>query len=176
MNDFEMPILSEARPQRALLPAPDHETGRPAPSPREPRSSGRWLVGLGALLLLIGALALGVWQHFDQHREVMTTAVRQAAFVPSVRVGQVAQRHDSLQVTLPGTTLAFEQADIYGRASGYVLKRNVDIGDRVKTGQLLAEISAPEVDYQIAQLQNSLQQAQSTTRQTEANRSLAQVT
>jgi RND family efflux transporter MFP subunit len=79
-------------------------------------------------------------------------------------------------VTLPGTTLAFEQADIYARASGYVSKRNVDIGDRVTAGQLLAEISAPEVDYQVAQLQNSVQQAEATTRQNEANRSLAQVT
>jgi RND family efflux transporter MFP subunit len=57
-----------------------------------------------------------------------------------------------------------------------VLKRNVDIGDHVKAGQLLAEITAPEIDYQIAQLQNSVHQAEATTRQNEANRSLAQVT
>jgi RND family efflux transporter MFP subunit len=89
----------------------------------------------------------------------------------------VVERKDGrLHVTLPGTTLAFEQADIYARASGYVLKRNVDIGDRVKAGQLLAEITAPEVDYQVAQLRSSLQQAEATIRQNEANRSLAQVT
>jgi RND family efflux transporter MFP subunit len=112
----------------------------------------------------------------QQSRDVAATAEQQAAFMPSVRVEQVVQRHGRLHVSLPGTTLAFEQADIYARASGYVLKRNVDIGDHVKTGQLLAEITAPEVDYQVAQLQNSLQQAEATTRQTAANRSLAQVT
>src|SRR5207244_11958684 len=81
-----------------------------------------------------------------------------------------------VHVSLPGTTLAFEQANIYARASGYVLKRYVDIGDHVKAGQLLAEITAPEVDHQIAQFQNSVQQFEQTTQQNAANRSLAQVT
>ena len=41
-------------------------------------------------------------------------------------------------VTLPATTSAFATANIFARASGYIDKRNVDIGDRVKEGQLLA--------------------------------------
>jgi RND family efflux transporter MFP subunit len=175
MNDFDISSVSEA-PPRALLPAPDQEAERRGPDATGARRSGSRLVGLGALLLLIGALALGALRHFEQRRAVTTTADQEAAFVPSVRVEQVTRRDGRLHVMLPGTTLAFEQADIFGRASGYVLKRNVDIGDRVKAGQLLAEISAPEVDYQIAQLQNSVQQAEATTRQNEANRSLAQVT
>src|SRR5260370_27243504 len=106
----------------------------------------------------------------------MDTAEQEAGVVPNVRVEQVAQRQGNLHVSLPGTTLAFEAANIYGRASGYVLKRYVDIGDHVKAGQLLAEITAPEVDHQIAQYQNTLQQAEATQRQNEANRALAQVT
>ena len=79
-------------------------------------------------------------------------------------------------MTLPATTLAFEQANIYARASGYVEKRFVDIGDHVTAGQILATITAPEVEQQIAQYQNTLQQAAATVRQNEANRALAQVT
>jgi RND family efflux transporter MFP subunit len=79
-------------------------------------------------------------------------------------------------VTWPGTTLAFEAANIYARASGYVLKRYVDIGDHVKAGQLLAEITAPEIDAQVAQFQSSMHQLEHTTQQNEANRSLAAVT
>jgi len=39
-----------------------------------------------------------------------------------------------MSVTLPVTTNAFQAADIFARASGYVTKRDVDIGSRVKTG------------------------------------------
>jgi RND family efflux transporter MFP subunit len=56
------------------------------------------------------------------------------------------------------------------------MKRYVDIGDHVKAGQLLADITAPEIEDQIAQYQNGLQQAQATQHQTEAQRALAQVT
>jgi multidrug efflux pump subunit AcrA (membrane-fusion protein) len=122
-------------------------------------------VGPGAA----SALAFGVWRHYAQHRQVIDAAERQANFVPSVRVEEVAQRHGRAHVSLPGTTLAFEQANIYARASGYISKRYVDIGDHVTAGQLLAEITAPEVEAQVAQYQNSLQQADATRRQNEAH-------
>ena len=53
-------------------------------------------------------------------------------------------------VRLPATTSAFASANIFARASGYIGKREVDIGDRVKTGQLLAEIVAPELEFFLA--------------------------
>ncbi len=177
MNDLDLLPASEAPLRRPLVPAPYPDIPEPPPHPRGPRGgAGRRLFGLAVLVAVVAALAFGVWQHYQQDRQVAATAAQQATFVPSVRVEQVAQRHGPLHVSLPGTTLAFEQADIYARASGYVLKRNVDIGDHVKAGQLLAEITAPEVDDQIAQLQNNVQQLEATTRQNEANRSLAQVT
>jgi multidrug efflux pump subunit AcrA (membrane-fusion protein) len=123
---------------------------------------------LGVLVLFISALGLGAWRHFHQHQQVVDTAEKQAHFVASVRVEQVAQRLGRLCVRLPATTLGFVEANIYGRASGYVLKRYIDIGDHVKAGQLLMEITVPEVDAQAAQYQNSLQQAQATIRQNEA--------
>ena len=86
------------------------------------------------------------------------------------------QRFGRIQLTLPATTLGFEAANIYARTSGYVLKRYVDIGDHVKAGQLLAEITAPEVEDQIAQYQNSLQQTHQTTGQNQAQQTLNQVT
>ena len=81
-----------------------------------------------------------------------------------------------MHVTLPATTLGFEAANIYARASGYVAKRYVDIGDHVKAGQLLAEIAAPEVEDQIAQYQNSMQQAHQTRNQNQSQQTLDQVT
>ena len=179
MSDLEQPQQLKEPPPQPLLPAPDRDTPQSPPTgPLSPSQGGRGrrLLGLGVLLLFACALGLGVWRHYEQSRQVMDTAEQQANFVPSVRVEAVAQRLGRLHVTLPATTLAYEAANIFARASGYVLKRYVDIGDHVKAGQLLAEITAPEVEYQVAQFQNSLQQAQATVRQNAAQRASTDVT
>jgi RND family efflux transporter MFP subunit len=177
MNDLEQPSALKEPPPRPALPAPDRDAPESPPSrPTRRGGPGRGLLGLGVLLLFTCALALGVWRHYEQSRQVMDTAEQQADFVPTVRVENVAQRLGTQHVTLPATTLGFEAANIFARASGYVLKRYVDIGDHVKTGQLLAEITAPEVEAQVAQWWNSLKQAQATQRQNEAQRASTQVT
>jgi RND family efflux transporter MFP subunit len=176
MNDVEQTPLLKGPPPRPLLPAPDRDAAPPTSEPPRRGGPGRRLLGLGVLVLFIGALGLGVWRHYQQHRQVTDAAEHQANFVPSVRVETVAQRLGTLHVTLPATTLGFEEANIYGRASGYVLKRYVDIGDHVKAGQLLAEITAPEVEDQVAQYLNSLQAAQATQHQNEAQRASTDVT
>src|ERR1700687_385848 len=79
-------------------------------------------------------------------------------------------------VTLPATTTAFEAANIFARTSGYIEKRYVDIGDQVKAGTLLADITAPELDHQITQAKATLAQDQATLQQTRASRELADVT
>jgi RND family efflux transporter MFP subunit len=173
MSDLDAPPRLKGPPPRPALPPPDRDLYE-APSKR--RGIGGRTLGLGVLMLFIGALSLGVWRHYQQHRDVVDTAEQQADFVPTVRVQEVTQRLGNVDVTLPATTLGFEEANIYARASGYVLKRFVDIGDHVKTGQLLAEITAPEVEAQVAQYQNSLQQAHETTGQNQAQQSLAGVT
>ncbi len=138
--------------------------------------SGKWLLGLAVLLVLGGALARGVWFHHEQYRQVIATAEQHRNFVPSVRVGTVTMSGNVLHVNLPCTTLAFEAANIFARASGYILKRYVDIGSRVKEGQLLVEITAPELDHQVAQAEANLAQTQASLREVGANRELARVT
>ncbi|HLN10560.1 MAG TPA: efflux RND transporter periplasmic adaptor subunit, partial [Xanthobacteraceae bacterium] len=139
------------------------------------RGGGRWL-GFGALLALIVGLAYGGWRYETQRLETAVTAKQQADFVPSLRVATVKASDSTMLVTLPGTTSAFTQANIFARASGYIDKRNVDIGDHVKAGQLLAQITAPELDHQIAQAEATVGQTQATLRQNQANADLANVT
>jgi RND family efflux transporter MFP subunit len=81
-----------------------------------------------------------------------------------------------VSVTLPGTTAAFADANIYARATGYIAKRNVDIGDSVKQGELLAQLAVPELDDQISQNEATLAQLKSSLEQAKANLTLAQVT
>jgi multidrug efflux pump subunit AcrA (membrane-fusion protein) len=177
MSDLEQPPLLKGPPPRPGLPAPERETPEAPPAgPTKRGGSGRWLRGIGVLLLFVTALGLGVWRHYRQYRQVMDTAEQQADFVPTVRVADVGQHFGRVDVTLPATTLGFEAANIYARASGYVAKRYVDIGDHVKTGEVLAEIAAPEVEDQIAQYQNSGAAGQATTLQNQAQRALDRVT
>src|SRR5581483_4797306 len=109
------------------------------------------LVGVAVLLALSGGLAYGAWGHYARNREVATASELQRDMVPHVRVATVRASDSTVNVSLPATTSAFAAANVYARASGYIGKREVDIGDRVKEGQLLAEIVAPELDHQITQ-------------------------
>ncbi|MBV8320165.1 MAG: efflux RND transporter periplasmic adaptor subunit [Hyphomicrobiales bacterium] len=147
----------------------------PKEHPVRPRW-GRVLFGLGAFLLLAGGLAFGASRSYSQQRVVMATAEQIRNFLPSVRVAIVQPSDATVLVTLPATTSAFSVANMFARASGYIDKRYVDIGDRVKEGQLLAEIVAPELDHQIAQAEATLGQLRAAVEQAQANKNLAQVT
>ncbi len=159
---------------------PAVEPAREAPPseerPRTPRGrGGRWL-GVGALLALFAGLAFGAWRYETQQHEAIATAERHADFVPNLRVATVKASDSTMLVTLPGTTSAFTQANIFARAGGYIDKRNVDIGDHVKEGQLLAQITAPELDHQIAQAEATLGQTEAALRQNQANADLSSAT
>jgi RND family efflux transporter MFP subunit len=139
------------------------------------RRRGRRLLAI-VVFLLVGALAYGFWQHYRVYADVMATAEARRDIVPIVRTAVVHTSPGVRSVVWPGTTEAFEQANIYARASGYISKRNVDIGSRVKAGDLLVEITAPEIEHQIAQAEGTLAQLRAALLQAEANRDLAQVT
>jgi RND family efflux transporter MFP subunit len=146
---------------------------------KPPVKRRRWpgrLLGLGVLLLLAGALAYGAWRYREQDRQVAATAQQQRDFVPTVRVGTVRPSDPISLVSLPATTLAFAAANINARASGYIEKRNVDIGDHVKAGQQLVQITAPELDHQISQGEATLGQNKATVQQVQANLDLARIT
>src|ERR1700728_1682925 len=165
-----IPPPHEATPTQ---PVPRQDAVGPAPATR---SSGRLILGLAVLLALVGALGYGFWQHYNLHAEVIATADQRRDFVPTVRTAAIRASEAVRSATWPGTTEAFAQANLYARASGYISKRTVDIGDRVKSGDLLVEIAAPEIEHQIAQAEGTLTQLRANLQQAEANRDLAQVT
>lgn len=89
--------------------------------------------------------------------------------VPVVDVIQPKQGAPHQEIVLPGNIQAFTDAPIYARTNGYLKKWYVDIGARVKAGQLLAVIDTPEVDQQLLQARADLNTAQ-------ANTNLSQIT
>jgi RND family efflux transporter MFP subunit len=148
-----------------------------------PGTGGKWrrgyratLLGGVVLLLLLGGLGTGAWRYYQAELDVAATVERSRTLVPNVRVAAVRAGDSKITVSLPATTTAFEAANIFARTNGYIEKRYVDIGDRVKAGALLVDITAPELDHQIAQAQATLAQIQATLRQTQASRDLADVT
>jgi RND family efflux transporter MFP subunit len=185
MNDFQHDKESEEISREDSNHGPDPELN-PEPgtnaTPRHPASrwartpTRRWLLAGAALLPFIGAISFGAARHSANAHQVMATAEAQQNFVPSVRVATVKPSDSTMVVTLPATTLAFESANIFARANGYIEKRMVDIGDHVKAGDLLAQITAPELDHQISQNEATLQQDEATLQQTKASRDLASVT
>jgi RND family efflux transporter MFP subunit len=152
--------------------------GAAAETAGPPKRIGRTarLLGIAVAALLVAGIGTGAWSNLRQSRQVTATAEQQRDLVPVVRVGTVQAGAADLVVTLPGTTSAFAAANIFARASGYIGERNVDIGDRVKTGQLLATIVAPELDHQIVEAEATLKQLVSTLQQRKAARELARVT
>jgi RND family efflux transporter MFP subunit len=139
------------------------------------RRMGR-LLGIGAVVVLASGLTYGAWQAYERYRDVMATTEQHRNFVPTLRVADVKASGEMIRVSLPATTLAFTQANMFARVSGYISERKVDIGDRVKKGDLLAYIYAPEIEYQLAQSQATLAQTEATVRQMLASMELARVT
>jgi RND family efflux transporter MFP subunit len=142
---------------------------------RRRRVGGRML-GLGSILVLAAGFSLGTWERYRQWHRVEATATQQHNFVPTVHVATVEASPGTVSVTLPGTTAAFATANIYARATGYIARRNVDIGDRVKAGDLLVQLAVPELDDELSQSEATLDQLKSALDQAEANRRLAQST
>ena len=159
---------------------PDPQIDRVVELPKDGRKRRRRfrgaLLGGGTLLLLVGGLGIGGWRHYQAELAVAATAQQSRTLVPDVRVASVRAADSQITISLPATTLAFEAANVFARTSGYIEKRYVDIGDRVKAGALLADITAPELDHQIAQAKATLAQDQASLQQTQASRDLADVT
>jgi RND family efflux transporter MFP subunit len=176
MNDARTREESDALDLEALRSIDRKTQNAPKPRPRAWRHGGGRLVALAAFSLLAGGVALGASRHHAQHQEVMATAERERDFVPNVRVAAVAANPGIVSVTLPGTTTAFADANIYARATGYIAERHVDIGDHVKQGKLLAQLAVPELDDQISQNEATLTQLKASLQRTQANLRLAQVT
>jgi len=156
---------------------PDQSPAKPDhPVVKATRLNGARFLAACVLVLLCGALGIGFWQHYRLHAQVLTTAEQRRDLIPTVRAAPVRASASTMTVTWPGTTEAFEQANIFARASGYISRRDVDIGSQVKAGQLLVRITAPELEHQIAQAEGNLAQMKASLELAKANRDLAKVT
>lgn len=113
-----------------------------------------WLLVPGILLgiaAIAGGLIAGIRPRLIQQRQLETAAAEVSTTLPLVPVVLAKAASATTERVLPGDSHPLLEAAIYARTAGYLKSRRVDIGDRVKEGDLLAEISSPEIDAQLEQ-------------------------
>jgi RND family efflux transporter MFP subunit len=137
--------------------------------PPAPTLSARTLRIAGTIFVVIVLIVViaGVAMRTSDAARLHDRADEQA--IPSVRVISPGNGKAAPTLDLPGRLEAYYRAPIYARVSGYLKSWKVDIGAQVKSGQLLAEIEAPDLDQQLLQAKADLATAQ-------ANSTLAETT
>src|SRR5262249_53375495 len=135
------------------------------------RASTRAVAAIVVLLACLFAVIffLGYLPKRDRTRETVEAAREEAHALPTVIVETAKPADRIASVTLPGNIQAVTETPILARAEGYLVKRYSDIGDRVKAGQLLAELDTPELDQQVRQAKATLQQSHAALSQAQAN-------
>ncbi len=128
-----------------------------------------WAIFLAVTVLIIIAFFAGYIPLQKRNVQIRAESQEQEQALPRVEVTQVGRSTRNSELELPGNIQAVTEAPILARADGYVRRRLVDIGDRVRSGQPLAEIEAPELDQQVQQAKASLDQAQAALEQALAN-------
>jgi RND family efflux transporter MFP subunit len=124
-----------------------------------PHARRRTIIGAAVILVvLLGALAAGVAPRIAQGKRLATAVATATNAVPNVSVLKVTTTAGAPTVILPGTLQPTLTTSIYARAPGYIGRMLVDIGSRVRTGDLLAVIDAPELDQQVLQARGVVDQ------------------
>jgi RND family efflux transporter MFP subunit len=139
--------------------------------PENGKAAGRpahhYWIAIIAVLTVVGLIVSGILPRI-QARASLHRETREMA-IASVTVIHPTRAPASSEIVLPANVQAFIDAPIYARTNGYLKKWYVDIGSRVKTGQLLAEIDTPEVNQALGQSRADLATA-------EANLNLSRIT
>ncbi len=134
-------------------------TGHDAAPEQIPVSPRKVLTAVVAILLVLVVLAaVGILRRMHAGTVLAEHTVALAA--PTVAVAPPRSGAPAETFVLPGNVTAYTDSPIYARTDGYLDHWYYDIGARVKKGALLAVISTPELDKQVAQAESDLVTAQ----------------
>jgi RND family efflux transporter MFP subunit len=115
----------------------------------------RFLSGILGTLFLTLFLASSGCSREGRAKESETAAA------PSAVVAPVIRENLSSTLTVAGQFEPFQDVDLHAKVSGYIRRINVDIGDRVRTGAVIATLEIPELDAQVAGAQAQVRHSQS---------------
>src|SRR5690242_13878061 len=141
---------------------------QPPDGPGEQQSTRRhWWIAILAFVIVAGLVLSGILPRI-QARARLAKETHELA-IPTVAVIHPGRSTPGQEIVLPANVQAYVDAPIYARTNGYLKKWYVDIGARVRKGELLADIETPEIDQQ-------LRQARADVATAEANMNLSQIT
>jgi RND family efflux transporter MFP subunit len=147
----------------------------PKPGERRRRVIAR-LLGVVALAIVAGLVGFGVYSKLSRSAEADAVMQARQNATPTVRTFVAKADSAPRTIELTGNMAAFDSATLFARATGYIKTRNADIGTRLKKGDVLAVIAAPDLDQQLEQAKGQLVQFQAAVQQAEANADLGRVT
>ena len=147
-------MTQEANPH-SLPAAASHETA-PEATPLSPRKA---MVGVAVVLLILLVLAaVGILRRM--HAGTVLAQRTYSLAAPTVSIAPAKAGAPVETLVLPGNVTAYTDSPIYARTDGYLDRWYYDIGAKVKKGALLAVISTPELDKQVAQAESDLATAE----------------
>jgi RND family efflux transporter MFP subunit len=167
------PRTDEPDAPAAHAPPHAHDLGFDLPPPAQVSRGGATVAIVAGALVLGAAFAFGYLPR--RHAQAELDEAAQGVSAAAMRVSVVAPKIGSSDraVLLPGSVQPLEETVLYARASGFVRRWLVDMGDKVTNGQLLAEIETPELDQELEQARAQLAQAQPTLLRSKASRELS---
>ncbi len=152
---------NEGDPGSSKSPGPHHD----ALPQRKRRNFGL----VFALAAVLGLGYIGVKPRMQQAAKLSADVSTLKTELPVVSVVSLKATPGASEVSLPSNLQAIEETTIDARTSGYVKARYVDIGSKVKAGQVLADIESPEMDQQVLQSQSEVLHAQAGVGQAQAD-------
>jgi RND family efflux transporter MFP subunit len=146
------------------------------PFPRVDGSWRRWRI-VALVPIVLGVLFFaGYWPRHSAQKRLLAQSTAVQRSLPRVNVATAVAADGGRLLSLPGGLVANRQALVNARATGYVRRWRVDIGDRVHAGDVLAELDTPELDQQLDQARAALKQKDAALEQAIANLDYARVT
>ncbi|ACK51374.1 efflux transporter, RND family, MFP subunit [Methylocella silvestris BL2] len=150
------------------------------PRETERRERGRRiiarLIGFLAVAIVAGLVGFGLWTKSSRNAEADAAMEARVNATPTVRTAIVKEDSTPRTIELTGNMTAFDSATLFARATGYISVRHADIGTKLKKGDVLAVIAAPDLDQQLVQAKAQLVQFQAAVQQAQANADLGRVT